>query len=326
MRASTSWLLLVLFAFTACAPQLRRARRGVAEPASDRELEAAYRLRTRSCSGSWGLLLPGLGQVCHGATRQGVIMMSFAAAELGTTIAVASRDPRGIEHPAALFSFVAYQDLWIYGVVETSRDARLAGREPLTPQDSFDELLLAPINPRVLARPSVWAGILGTVALGVAASLLVDEDWGDGFGDDVNWFGAMLDARVGYPLAGATFAGLFTHVAIAEESLFRGNLQSRLALRYGETGGWIWASLLFGAVHAPNAWLLPEEDRKSYLLYGVPFITAIGSYMGLAYRWNGYSLAPPVAIHFWYNFLISAIFFAVDPAASPISAGITVPI
>ena len=36
-------------------------------------------------------------------------------------------------------------------------------------------------------------------------------------------------------------------------------------------------------------------------------------------RWSGYSLAPSVAIHFWYDFLIEAYGFAMDPKHSPLA-------
>ena len=122
-----------------------------------------------------------------------------------------------------------------------------------------------------------------------------------------------------------SFGGLFEHVAIAEEALFRGLAQSSFARSGGETRGWVIASLLFGAAHSFNAFTLEGSERTDYLKYAVPYITVVGSYLGLSYRWNDYSLAPPVAIHFWYDFLLTATFFAMDPQRSPISARVTIP-
>jgi hypothetical protein len=56
-----------------------------------------------------------------------------------------------------------------------------------------------------------------------------------------------------------------------------------------------------------------------------PRIPAAGGYLGLVYRWHDYSLAPPVALHFWYDFLLSAIGFALDPQDSILSARVSVP-
>jgi len=183
----------------------------------------------------------------------------------------------------------------------------------------------APFNWNVLKKTDVWAGTLGMLVLGVGVSLLVDEDAAGNWGDDANVFGRDMDPELGYPLAALSFGGLFEHVAIAEETIFRGLLQSEFARRSGETRGWVIGSLVFGAAHALNVLALDAEDRREYLLYGLPFITSVGSYMGLSYRWNDYSLAPPVAIHFWYDFLLSATFFAMDPQRSPISAKVAIP-
>jgi membrane protease YdiL (CAAX protease family) len=51
----------------------------------------------------------------------------------------------------------------------------------------------------------------------------------------------------------------------------------------------------------------------------VPFITLLGGYLGLTYRWTGYALSAPVAVHFWYDFIIEAIDFLADPQNSPLS-------
>lgn len=305
------------------APQVPRARLAVGEPASERELDAAERVRGRRCSGGIRLLAPGLGPLCHGKHVEGFTLMTLFTAEAVTAFSVARSE--GFDHPGAALPLVALQDIYVYSVIDPIIDEQLARQAPFAPQDTLGELVWAPVNPNVMKRTDVWAGILGMTALGLGVSLLVDEDVGDGWGDDANLFGTQFAPVVGYPLAGAAFGGLFLHVAIAEEALFRGALQSGLARRWGETRGWLGGSLAFGATHSLNALALPEDQRRDYLLIGVPFITVVGSYLGLSYRWNDYSLAPPVAIHFWYDFLLSAAFFAMDPQGSPLSAMITVP-
>jgi len=224
-----------------------------------------------------------------------------------------------------LLPLVALQDLWVYGLADTSIDRSLAAYNLYAPQDSMFELAVAPFNWEVVKRTDVWAGTLGMLALGIGVSALVDEELASNFGDDANLFGEMFSPQTGYPIAGAAYAGLFTHVAIAEEALFRGMLQSSMARRSGETRGWIYSALLFGGAHSFNAIGLEGNERRDYLLYGVPFITTVGSYLGLSYRWNDYSLAPPVAIHFWYDFLLSASFFAMDPENSTLAAKVAIP-
>ena len=62
-----------------------------------------------------------------------------------------------------------------------------------------------------------------------------------------------------------------------------------------------------------------RDQRLKYLAVGVPFITLLGSYLGLAYRESRYSLAPSVAIHFWYDLLLEAVSFLGDPKNSPLA-------
>jgi membrane protease YdiL (CAAX protease family) len=214
----------------------------------------------------------------------------------------------------------------VYGVVDTVLDRQRAAHLPYVPEETLGELAAAPFNPRVLRRPGVWAGIVGLTAAGVGLSVLAGEHLRTGhFGESPNLFGQQLRPPIGYPLAAAVGTALFLQVAIAEEATFRGYIQSDLTRKAGPTAGWLVGSLIFGATHALNALVLPPGERARYLAIAVPGITLVGSYLGLSYRWSGYSLAPPVALHFWYDFLQSAVFFAADPQHSPLSASVAMP-
>lgn len=296
------------------------------EPALDRERDAEVRVAAQSCGDSWWWLFPGIAQVCLGKPAEAAVLATIGAGELTTGIAVAVAQPAGIDHPGAGVPLVAVQDTWLYSVADGQLDEQRARHLRYVPQDTLGELVLAPWNPRVLAQPDVALGILGMTALGVGVSLLVDESSDTGhLGERPNLFGHTFSRGVGYPLAGAVGVGIFAHVSIAEETAFRGLIQSSLARAYGETQGWIWGSIVFGAFHATNALFLPSDQRAQYLLIGVPFITVVGSWLGASYRWHHYSLAPSVAEHFWYDFLESAVFFVLDPQHSPLSAGLTIP-
>lgn len=317
-------LILVVLMVSACGPPMRYARTSRSQPVSERERDAWTRNKSARCSRNWGFLFPGLAQICQNRDTEGGIIAATAAVELGVGIVVGERE--GYEHPGAAIPLLAAQDAWLLGLADGIRDEELGALLLYAPQDSLGELAIAPFNGEVMKHPTVWGGILILTALGVGASLLVDETWNtDNLGEDANLFGHTFDPVVGYPLAAGTGAALFTHVAMAEEMVFRGWAQSAMARSWGEWQGWAGASLVFGLAHAPNALLLPEGERREYLLYGVPFITAIGSYLGWVYKRHGYSLAAPVAIHFWYDFLLTATFFAIDPTSSPLSAKISLP-
>lgn len=317
--------LVCLLVTAACSRPVATARRSPAEPPSPRELEAAEAVRDAACSPNWSLLFPGLGQLCLGEVGKGVFLAGAGAGELTTVIAAAKATGAGLEHPAVALPAVALQDLWVYGAADAAITEALARGAPFAPQDTAADLVAAPFNVEVMKRPEVWAGLAAVLAIGIGATLLVEDlDAGDA-GSAPNLFGEEFDPAVGYPLGLAAAGALFTHVGIAEESLFRGVLQSGLARSSGEDAGWIIGSLVFGAVHAPNALVLEDPDeRRDYLLYALPVITAIGGYLGWVYKESDYSLAPSTAIHFWYDFLLTATFFVLEPKRSPLSAGITI--
>jgi membrane protease YdiL (CAAX protease family) len=245
-------------------------------------------------------------------------------AEASTAIAVYTQTRDG-DHPGVAVPLIALQDLWAFGLVDAEIQRGLARRARFVPRDSLTDMVAAPWNWEVMKQPAVWAGTLGLLVAGIGVSWWLDDPETSRAGEDPDLFGRTVDRRIGYPTGFAIGSGLFTHVAIAEEVGFRGLLQSSLARGLGEDGGWVLASLIFGAVHAPNALLLPEGERRDYLIYGLPVITVAGGYFGWLYRRTGYGLASPVAAHFWYNLALTMTFFVADPENSPLSAGVTIP-
>ncbi|MBK8996424.1 MAG: CPBP family intramembrane metalloprotease [Myxococcales bacterium] len=319
----------VFLALTACGPPMRPARTSESQAPSERELEAADRVRDADCGPSASLVFPGVAQLCQGRTAEGLTMTGLGAAELGTGLAVGlSRDEGfdGFSHPGAAVPLIAFQNTYAYSYADALFQEQLAARLLYVPEDTPAELLVAPFNKNVMGHTDVWAGTLVMLAAGIGLSAVVDEELGTRhLGEDANLFGRRFPPASGYPLAAGVGAGLFSHVAIGEEALFRGVLLSHMAREAGPTAGWVGSSVVFGVAHAPNALALPHEEQLPYLALGVPFITVLGSYLGLTYQWHDYSLAAPVAIHFWYDFLLSATFFALDPARSPLAASVRVP-
>ena len=284
---------------------------------TERELESSE--RAASCPARAGLLLlPGLMQMCRGRTSEGVALASLAVAELGA--AVTGGVTNGLETSAAGVPLIALGDLLTLSVMDVALENQRSSRLRYVPQESLGELALAPFSGQVLSRPTVWAGVSASLAAGILVSAVVDRGIDThNAGKRPVIFGREMNTAPGYLLAGAIGAGLFEHVALAEEMAFRGVLQSSWARSLDETRGWAYASLLFGAVHGSNVLFIDRSQRLAYLAAGVPFITLLGAYLGLAYRWNRYSLAPSVAIHFWYDLLIEAAAFVADPKNSPLA-------
>ena len=318
--------IAVALVVSACSRPIARGRTTAIEPAAPAEIEAAERIADRSCSPLWSLAFPGLGQLCTKEAGEGAAMIGLGAAELGAGIYASTQvevlpDESKLEHPAVAIPLVAFQDLYVYSVSDALILRDRALRRLYTPQDSTADLVAAPFNLEVMKDPKVFGGILGALAIGVAVSFALDDVYSvDNIGDDANIFGESFDPETGYPLGAGIFGGLFTHVAMAEEAFFRGFLQSSLARSYGENGGLIGGSLIFGLAHAPNALALEGDERRDYLIYAVPVITGLGTYLSWVYKDARYSLAPTTAIHFWYDFLLSAAVFAAAPGDSPLSA------
>lgn len=288
------------------------ARISAVSPPTPLESIGDGRATMARCNGLlWALAWPGLGQICNGKTTEGAVLASLALLEAGAATGVyvgyaRHDDGDPFQHPGVMLPLVAMQDLWVYGMADAYLDRQRALHLPLTPRDSLTDLVLAPFDIEVMARPSVWAGILGTVGAALLLSQLTDSSF------DVRrpqrrptMFRRQISGSVAYPTGAAVSTALFTHVAIAEETIFRGVVQSSVARSHGAWSGFAVASLAFGATHLANLLVVEPRDRYTYATRDVPFITAIGSYLGLTYMWNDYSLAAPVAVHFWYDLLLS---------------------
>ena len=286
-----------------------------------REREA--RASVQRCFSRWSAIFPGIPQLCRGR-GEGAVLLAFGAAELGTAIGV--RVAGSTNAAARGLPLLAFGDALTLSVMDAALENQRAANLAFVPQESLTELAAAPFSSDVISKPMVYGGILASLAAGLLVSRLVDGplDTQD-FGKRPVLFGHTMDSAAGYPLAGAIGVGLFEHVALAEELTFRGLLQSGWARSAGETPGWIYGSIAFGLAHTTNIFFIDSSERLRYLAVAVPFITALGSYLGLAYRRSGYSLAPSVAIHFWYDLLIEAVSFVADPRHSPLAATWSVP-
>ncbi|MCO4743380.1 MAG: CPBP family intramembrane metalloprotease [Proteobacteria bacterium] len=301
---------LALVLCSACSATLQTARLdAMAEPAPA-ELAAEKRFAEKMCGAGWSLLWPGLGQACLGQPEEAAILATTTAVEVGAGVALLLAREEVEPSMSTLTPFVAAQNLWVYSVMDVALQRRLASRARYVPQDSLSDLVGAPFNPAVLKQPEVWAGTLGLLA-GATALTFALEPPNPG---PPQLFGQQPPAAAGWASSMALGTALFEHVAIGEEIAFRGLIQSDLARSMGETPGWLAASLTFGATHALNAALLPPEERLSYIAIAVPWITVAGSWLGWTYKRTGYNLASPVAIHFWYDLLITAVSMARDPS------------
>jgi len=295
------------------------------QPETEAEAAARPRVEKNACPGFVPFLFPGITQLCLGRPEEATALMALGASELGVGAGVALTAPTGLSHPGAGVTLTAFQDLWVASVSEWELERSRAKRERFTPPERLPELLPAPFSPDVLQHPEVWLGLVGMVGADLLVTRVVAGPAAfdlSHLGERPNLFGRTFDPLPGSALAGGVGVTLFEHVAIAEETLFRGVLQSGLSRTFGETPGWLLASVIFGATHSLNALVIDPQDRPIYLAVYVPFITVLGGYLGFVYRNLGYSLAPTVALHFWYDLVVSAVAYVLDPANNAISASV----
>ena len=275
------------------------------------------------------LLCPGCGQIYLRETGEGAAMLATTAALIGSGV-VLLRDAGTVsldgpstsaKAPIGLLLATAGQNAWFYSIFDAYRDARVlrgdVGYKFAITRERLPDLATAPFRPSVLKRPWVWAGVPIALLAGIGVSAIASSGGLTGNPSifdvpHVNFLGHSFSRGAGFALGEGYYASLFGPVGIGEESLFRGLIQTELEERFGTGGGIAIASAIFGAVHLVNFGSDPKQA-----LYAVPTIAVLGSTLGLAYVHTGHRLETGVAMHFWYDFLLSTVGFAVDPNHQP---------
>ncbi len=246
---------------------------------------------------SLSFLIPGLGHVyLNDLTTAGGLAASY-----GLCLASLEKNKDGNEVPSA----TGLLNTWFYGVYSAYRDVRIynsqKGYKYPMPTDSLSDLAKAPFQLSVITKPAVWGGVAGLLAAGATITYFA-------FPENESTATCSTSDNTVNPL-------LAFPIGIGEEAFFRGYLQSHLTELSNPTTGIVLSSLIFGAMHIPNALAFPEKDRASYYTYSIPLITSIGGYLGwLTHKTN--SLKQGTAVHAWYDFTLFAITAAATSKAS----------
>jgi membrane protease YdiL (CAAX protease family) len=275
------------------------------------------------------LLCPGCGQVYLREPGEGAAMLAVTAGLVASGVLLL-RDAGTVSldgasttkaAPIGLDLAEAGQNAWFYSIFDAYRDARVlrgdVGYSFAITRERLPELVTAPFNPRVLKSPWVWAGVPLALLAGIGVSAIASSgDLSDNPSifdvKQINFLGHNYHRSAGFALGEGYFASLFGPVGVGEESLFRGLIQTEMEERFGTGWGIVTASAIFGTVHLVNF----GQDPKQALI-AVPTIAVIGGTLGLAYAHTGHKLETGVAMHFWYDFLLSTVGFAVDPTHQP---------
>jgi membrane protease YdiL (CAAX protease family) len=250
----------------------------------------------------------------------GTLVASGVLLVQGSNVALSGPYPSA-KVPIGIDLLLAGQNMWFYSIFDAYRDARVlrddAGYKFRITRESLGTLASAPFRPSVLSRPWVWAGVPLALAAGLGVSYLVNRSdfTGNPSISDIHGLNVLGHqfSRGGAIAAGEGYFGtLFSPVGVGEESLFRGFIQTELEEKLGTWGGLVAASTIFGAVHFLNFGNDPKQG-----LVAVPVIGILGGSLGLAYIETGHKLETSVAMHFWYDFLLSSVAFLADPTHQP---------
>ena len=240
------------------------------------------------------VIVPGLGHAYLGDMRTAgcLIGSSWAGMGLGYGLNSSNETKEFIRSTSLLTA----QTTWFYGLYAAYRDVRKfngpSNYSYKMPTDSFADLTAAPFNFRVMKKPEVWGGLIGSLAIAVGTAYLT-------FPKEAHISPALSIKRTLFPVTALP-------IGIGEESFFRGFLQSAFSEWLTPWGGVAVSSVLFGAAHIPNAWGLESHHRRNYYSVIVPLITLFGVYDGWLTLKN-HSLKESVALHAWYDGILFAI-------------------
>jgi hypothetical protein len=246
-------------------------------------------------------LLPGVGQIANGDYAAGALQLGLTFA-LARQYVLLSDKPDYLQPKERVDSRnnlilvnqttfegdlygTALTDLTFYSAFAAYRDARNArknsGYATPAPQESAGDLAVAPFRWEYLRRPTTFVPL--AAALYFAATPATDQRYlykpDRSISRDTLRNGAFLQSEM---------------VAIGEEAFFRGFINNGLSDSLGAGWGLFLSSAFFGLAH---------EGIGGQASAGQA--TLFGLYLGWIQQRNDYDIREGVAIHFWWDFLVS---------------------
>jgi len=300
------------------AVEVARATKGDrAEPRAPR----APRRKSPALALVWSLL-PGGGQFYLGQTGAGI---GYAVGTIGFSAAGAALDHRNKkiedEHCGRLCDkrtdefntpSVVGEKIWTYAVFSAWRDAHAMNGDDLRALHIDDtptyQLVTAPFQLAQLTNPWVLGALL--VGGGAAAISGAHADKRQRDVSRVGMWGDDWNKNDGTAIYGVSSLSISLGAGVAEEAVFRGLLQPVLEDAWGTGPGLLATSGFFGAAH-----LVGQNGLQPGAVLSA---AAGGLYFGYLYDHDDHRLAAPIAAHFWYDFMIFAVGFIVDPDNNPL--------
>ncbi len=223
-----------------------------------------------------GALQPGRAESFDGGRRT-LLAFGVWVATLGVLAVLVGNAVAGIEFPAWVGP-VAAVGKWALFALSALVLLRIEGVRPVELGLSKRDLLIA---------VGVGTGVyLGLNLVGAALAAVSGAPWGLAvlLEQPTRWTGVPA------PLA-VSLAADFLVVALVEEFVFRGYLQSKLIARFGDDTWWrvgagiLVASLVFGVLHAPGA--IVAGASLGEVLLVLAMLSMSGLAFGLLYELTG---------------------------------------
>jgi len=266
------------------------------------------------------LLLPGTGQVLNGDYGQGaayaslylVLLNQFRqhvnrpdyipvdqredlstnTIRINRTTVVGDQYGVGALDVAFYSSFAAYRDA-------RARPEYAARYSTPAPQESLQDLALAPFSWEWLRRPTTIAPLLVPLYLALAPAS----------NDNLVY---APDSSIERDELRLRYFAEHAGVAVGEEAFFRGFLNNDASAAFGPYWGLGISSAVFGLSHQGNAGQATALGA-----------TLFGAYLGWLQQRNDYAIGQGVAVHFWWNFLASLAFLKTHEHATVVPFSIS---
>jgi membrane protease YdiL (CAAX protease family) len=169
-------------------------------------------------------------------------------------------------------------------------------------QSNFFNLASAPFQTKYLKEPEVFLPI----AIAIGYSLLSESQERSLFDTKtINLFGRDYSALEGGSLKILSDFVIMSMVALSEEMLFRGMIQTSLSESVNPNFGLVASSILFGLAHLPS----------TNLIYSLRAMAA-GFYFGWQYQKYNNDIGRTIALHFQIDFMPTLISLFKSPSQS----------
>jgi membrane protease YdiL (CAAX protease family) len=130
--------------------------------------------------------------------------------------------------------------------------------------------------------------------------------------EEIYFINRYIHRNQALPLFAATSLAMSWGAGIGEEYICRNYLLPVLDYKYGQKKGLLLSSLTFGALHFSNLLFSEKPDYLSALIQ-VGEATIAGYFLGRDVQKRGYNIGPAVAAHMWYDAILMAGSFLINP-------------